>query len=181
MKMTKVIEKSCPICEKEVLRIEDYRNGYCKSCRAKYNKDYYIDKVANKRFIYFLKGKDDKCLYVGSTKGKYRAIYHLKGLSHLELYTNDWVQLGLNKLVYADVTEITRDDKERYFLEKMYIQMYQPILNSDNEPDPSLETDRIESFVDLIYNQYIEFREIDIKKTSHEGKAFFNYNDLVLR
>lgn len=145
-----------------------------------YFKDYYKNNVANKRFVYMLFGKE-KCLYIGSTKGKYRVIHHLQGHSQLELKTQDWEQLGLKKLVYADVTDITKDDAERYFLEKIYIQMHEPFLNSDNEPDPSIETERIESFIDLIYNNYIEFTEIDIKKAPHDnGKDFFNLHDLIL-
>jgi len=59
--------------------------------------------------------------------------------------------------------------------------MYQPLLNSDNEPDPSIDLERIESFTDLIYNGYIEFKEVDIKKiTLSADKITFNFNDLIL-
>lgn len=179
--MTKEVEnkeKYCVICGRG-LGINMI--SYCSSCRAKYNKDYYTDNVANKRFVYMLLGEDDKMLYIGSCKGKYRVIYHLKGLTHLGLYPKDWVQLGLNKLVYADVTDITKDDAERYFIEKMYLQMYQPILNSDNEPDPLLSLEKIESFTDLIYNDYIEFQEVDIKKiTLQDSKVISNFDSLIL-
>ena len=105
----------------------------------------------------------------------------MKGLTHLGLYPKDWVQLGLNKLVYADVTDITKDDAERYFIEKMYLQMYQPILNSDNEPDPLLSLERIEAFTDLVYNDYIEFKEVNIKKiTLQDSKVISNFDSLIL-
>lgn len=160
---------------------KEYFQDYYKE-NKQYFKDYYTNNIANKRFVYFMIGKDDKVLYIGSTKGKYRIIHHLQGHSQLELYPRDWEQLGLNKLVYADVTDITRDDAERYFLEKMYIQMYQPLLNSDNEPDPKLELERIESFTDLIYNDYIEFREVDIKKiTLSKDKITFGFDNLILQ
>lgn len=159
--------------------LREYSRNYYKE-NTQYFKDYYKEKVSAKRFVYMLVGKD-RVLYIGSTSGRYRAIHHLQGHSHLELKELDWVQLGLDKLVYADVTEITRDNAERYFLEKMYLQMYQTLLNSDNEPDPLIEKERIESFTDLIYNQYIEFREIDIKKiTLQDSKVTFDFSDLVL-
>lgn len=173
-------DKYCVKCG-EVLDIDTWGKSYCKTCRAEYNKTYYTEQVAGKRFVYILLGQDNRCLYVGSTKGKYRAIQHLQGHSQKELSPPDWVQLGLDKLVYADVTDITRDDAERYFLEKMYIQIHEPLLNSDNEPDPNISLERIESFADLIYNNFIEFREVDIKKIIlPEGKTIFNYSDLIL-
>ena len=159
--------------------LRSYSRKYYKENKP-YFKDYYKNKVANKRFVYMLEGKDNKILYIGSCKGKYRVKNHLQGNSQLELRGQDWVQLGIKKLIYADVTDITKDDAERYFIEKIYIQMHEPLLNSDNEPDPDLELERIESFIDLIYNDYIEFKEIDIKKAPHESKDFFNYNDLIL-
>ena len=161
--------------------LREYSRNYYKE-NKEYFHDYYRDKVASKRFVYFLVGAGDKVLYVGSCKSKYRVIYHLKGLTHLELYPMDWVQLGINNIIYADVTGITANDAERYFLEKMYIQIYKPLLNSDNEPDPTLTLEKIESFTDLIYNNYIEFKEIDIKKItlSADDKIKFNYDDLIL-
>ena len=160
--------------------LREYSRNYYKE-NKQYFQNYYREQVANKRFVYFLVGKEDRILYIGSTSGKYRAIHHLQGHSQLELKPKDWIALGIDKLVYADVTEITRNKDERYFLEKMYIQMYQPLLNADHEPDPKLELERIESFTDLIYNDYIEFQEVDIRKiTSPEGKVIFNFNDLIL-
>lgn len=160
--------------------LREYSRNYYKE-NKQYFKDYYRNNIANKRFVYMLVGVDDKTLYIGSTSGKYRAIHHLQGHSQLELKPRDWMQLGLDKLVYADVTDITRDDAERYFLEKMYIQIHQPLLNSDNEPDPSIDLERIESFTDLIYNDYIEFKEIDIKKiTLQDSKVTFDFDSLVL-
>ena len=78
--------------------LREYSRNYYKE-NPKYFKDYYRDKIANKRFVYFLVGADDRILYIGSTKIKYRCIHHLQGLTHLELYPKDWLQLGLNKLV----------------------------------------------------------------------------------
>ena len=68
--------------------LREYSRNYYKE-NKEYFQDYYRDKVASKRFVYFLVGKDNKVLYVGSTKGKYRVIHHLKGFSHLELLEQD--------------------------------------------------------------------------------------------
>jgi len=160
--------------------LREYSRNYYKE-NKEYFQDYYMNKVANKRFVYSL-WAGDKVLYIGSCKSKYRAIHHLQGLTHLELYPEQWAALKVDKLIYADVTGITANDAERYFLEKMYIQIYEPILNSDNEPDPTLTLEKIESFTDLIYNGYIEFKEVDIRKItlSADDKIKFNYDDLIL-
>lgn len=175
-------EKYCSICG-EVLDIDTWGKSYCRTCRAAYNQDYYKDKVSAKRFVYMLVGADDKVLYCGSTKGKYRVIYHLKGLTHLELQEQDWEQLGLNKLVYADVTEITRNDLERCYIERLYIDLYKPLLNNSRPDTEELDIEKMEVLEDIVYNEYIDIVEIPIKKItlSADDKIKFNYSDLILQ
>lgn len=174
-------ERYCSICG-EVLELDMYGKSYCKTCRADYNKTYYTEQVASKRFVYILLGKDDKVLYVGSTKGKYRVIYHLKGLSHLELKEQDWIQLGLTRLIYADVTEITQNDLERCYIERLYIDQHKPLLNNQKPDKEEIDTEKMEILEDIVYNDYIDIEEIDIKKIiSPASKINFNYCDLILQ
>lgn len=184
-------EKYCYLCG-EVLELDLWGKSYCRTCKAEYNKsyykenkdyykDYYKEQVANKRFVYMLLGADDRVLYIGSTKGKYRAIYHLKGLTHLGLQEQDWEQLGVGRLVYADVTEITQNDLERCYIERLYIEQYKPLLNNQKPDTEQIDIEKMEILEDIVYNEYIDTEEIDIMKiTSPEGKVTFNFNDLIL-
>ena len=174
-------EKYCSICG-EVLDIDTWGKSYCKTCRAEYNKTYYTEQVAGKRFVYILLGQDNRCLYVGSTKGKYRVIYHLKGLTHLELQEQDWIQLGLTKLIYADVTEITQNDLERCYIERLYIERYKPLLNNQKPDTEQIDIEKMEILEDIVYNEYIDIIEIPVKKiTLSNDKITFDNSDLILQ
>lgn len=196
-------KKYCSKCG-EVLEV-GYIQNYCRTCKAEYNqryvednkeynkqyrednreyykeyqKQYYKDNIANKKFIYFIESRD-RTLYIGSCKGKYRVIYHLKGQSHLEALVQDWAELGVAKVRYIDVTEIVNNDDERLYIEKLYIDMYKPLLN-DAEIRTDLDISIMERLEDIVYNEYVEFEEIDIKKaTSCSGEVTFNFKDLIL-
>lgn len=173
-------EKYCSICG-EVLDIDLWGKSYCRTCRAEYNKTYYTEQVAGKRFVYMLLGADDRPLYIGSCKGKYRVIYHLKGLTHLELQEQDWIQLGLTRLIYADVTEITHNDLERCYIERLYIDQYKPLLNNQRPDDAEIDIEKMEVLEDIVYNEYIDIVEIDIKKiTLQDSKVTFDFDSLIL-
>lgn len=171
--------KYCSICG-EVLDIDTWGKSYCKTCRAEYNKTYYTDKVAGQRFVYSL-WAGDRCIYVGSCISRYRIIQHLRGGTHLKLDPGQWAALKLDKLIYADVTEITENDAERCFIERLWIDMYKPFHNKE-VPRADIDIEKMEILEDLIYNEYIDIEEIDIKKIiSPASKINFNYYDLILQ
>ncbi len=172
-------EKYCSICG-EVLDINTWGKSYCRTCRAAYNQDYYINKVANRRFIYSL-WAGDRCIYVGSCISIYRVVQHLKGGTHLKFSPEQWAALDIDKLIYTDVTDITYDNKERRYIEKLWFDMFSPLFNKENPMNEVIDIERMEILEDLIYNHYIDIEEIPIKKiTSPDGKVTFNFNDLIL-
>ena len=171
--------KYCSICG-EVLDIDTWGKSYCKTCRAEYNKTYYTDKVAGQRFVYSL-WAGDRCLYVGSCISIYRVVQHLKGGTHLKLDSEKWIALGLDKLIYSNVSDITENDLERCYIEKLWIDMYKPLLNNQRPDDAEIDIEKMEVLEDIVYNEYIDIVEIDIKKvTSPSGKATFDFSNLIL-
>lgn len=141
--------------------LQEYQRGYrLKNFEhlQEYQKEYQSKKVSNKRWIYIFFAKDGTCLYVGSCKSKYRVKQHLAGATHLELNSKDWAQLELAKIVYADVTDITQNDKERLYIEQLYIDQYQPLLNEENAVSKlSIPNKKMQALKDIVYNQNIDF------------------------
>lgn len=173
-------EKYCSICG-EVLDIDTWGKSYCKTCRAEYNKTYYTDKVAGQRFVYSL-WAGDRCLYVGSCVSIYRIAQHLRGGTHLLLTPDQWEALKVDKLIYSNVSDITENDLERCYIEKLWIDMYKPLLNNQRPDDAEIDIEKMEVLEDIVYNEYIDIVEVDIKKIiSPEGKTIFNYSDLILQ
>ena len=173
-------EKYCSICG-EVLDIDTWGKSYCKVCRAEYNKTYYTEQVAGKRFVYSL-WAGSKCLYVGSCVSIYRIGQHLRGGTHLKFSPEQWAALDIDKLIYTDVTDITQDNKERRYIEKLWFDMFSPLFNKEKPFNEDIDIEKMEILEDLIYNEYIDIVEIDIKKItlSADDKIKFNYDDLIL-
>lgn len=171
-------EKYCSICG-EVLDIDLWGKSYCRTCRAEYNKTYYTEQVAGKRFVYSL-WAGNRCLYVGSCISIYRVVQHLRGGTHLRLDPEKWIALGLTRLIYTDVTEITENDLERCYIEKLWIDMYKPFHNKE-VPGADIDIEKMEILEDLIYNEYIDIVEVDIKKiTLQDSKVTFDFDSLIL-
>lgn len=172
-------EKYCSICG-EVLDIDTWGKSYCKTCRAEYNKTYYTEQVAGKRFVYSL-WAGDRCLYVGSCVSIYRIAQHLRGGTHLLLTPDQWEALKVDKLIYSNVTDIALDEKERNYIEQLWINMYGPLLNKGKPDYDGIREEKMEILEDLVYNQYIDIEEIDIKKiTLRGGKVISDLSYLIL-
>lgn len=170
--------KYCSICG-EVLDIDTWGKSYCRTCRAEYNKTYYTEQVAGGRFVYSL-WAGDRCLYVGSCISIYRIVQHLRGGTHLRLDPEKWIALGLNKLIYSNVSDITENDLERCYIEKLWIDMYKPFHNKE-VPGADIDIEKMEILEDLIYNEYIDIVEVDIKKiTLQDSKVTFDFDSLIL-
>lgn len=170
--------KYCSICG-EVLDIDLWGKSYCRTCRAEYNQVYYKDKVAGQRFVYSL-WAGNRCIYVGSCISIYRVVQHLRGGTHLRLDPEKWIALGLTRLIYTDVTEITENDLERCYIEKLWIDMYKPFHNKE-VPGADIDIEKMEILEDLIYNEYIDIVEVDIKKiTLQDSKVTFDFDSLIL-
>ena len=171
-------EKYCVKCG-EVLDIDTWGKSYCRTCRAEYNKTYYTEQVAGKRFVYSL-WAGNRCYYVGSCISRYRIIQHLRGGTHLKLDPEQWAALKLDKLIYADVTDITENDAERCYIERLWIDMYKPFHNKE-VPGADIDIEKMEILEDLIYNEYIDIVEVDIKKiTLQDSKVTFDFDSLIL-
>lgn len=115
--------KKCSKCGAKITK----KDGYCRSCRSKYNKQYKRHIAGN--YIYIFVGRDLEPLYVGSCKYiGIRTSDHLNGHSHLKRTLADWKLLGLNNIEYAIVDVETK--KERLYIEKYLIDKWEPLLNN---------------------------------------------------
>ena len=94
---------------------------------------------------------------------------------------NLWAALDIDKLIYTDVTDITQDNKERRYIEKLWFDMFSPLFNKEKPFNEDIDIEKMEILEDLIYNEYIDIVEIDIKKiTSPDGKVtFFKLSRLI--
>lgn len=172
-------EKYCASCG-EVLELDMHGKSYCRTCRSEYNKTYYNEQVAAKRFVYSL-WADDRCLYVGSCISKYRIIQHLRGGTHLECNPKKWEALEVDKLLYSDVTDITENDFERCYIEKIWIDMYEPFLNRGKPDYEGTSIEKMEILEDIVCNEYIDTEKVDIRKiTLREGKVISDLSYLIL-
>ena len=96
--------------------------------------------------------------------------------------SDQWEALKVDKLIYSNVTDIALDEKERNYIEQLWINMYGPLLNKGKPDYDGIREEKMEILEDLVYNQYIDIEEIDIKKIiSPASKINFNYYDLILQ
>lgn len=155
----------CSRC-REVKGVEKMLNyhDYCKDCYGKYQSGYYRDKVRNGEYIYILWSVDGEPLYIGSTNNRYRLVKHLNGNSHLKFKTKDWYKLGLLNCTYARVSDIILNNQERLFLERLYIELHKPKLNSDDLETVEIDQDREEELRHYFERQYITFTSININR-----------------
>lgn len=174
------------------------RDYYCKECRADYNRKYKADhkeEIAEKQrdyrarkhyrqFVYIIWGRIDGMvvpLYIGSTKRPRRTSEHLSGRNGTS--AEQWVEFGIHKVEYADVTELVDSRAEREYLEELFIEELEPMLNKRAINSPISE-ERMEELSEIMYNELVEFRELEIipktKKTSSgKEEIFFNTDDLI--
>ena len=138
---------------------ETDKHGYCPRCRQEYNKRYWAENSQN-HYLYAMIDNDNKYLYIGSTVDSYRIYKHLNAQSHINMNLEQWQQEGLDKIIYADVTEIVEDYNERLYLERLLIEKYNPRLNG-SAPVSEIQTHRInvlEHDLDLIDFEEFEYK-----------------------
>lgn len=179
----------CPRCKNAfILKYE----GYCKTCKSalnkeyrethpdyfeQYNKDYY-----SRQFIYIIWGVLDGIetpLYIGSTCRPHRINEHLRGYNGTT--TEQYLDANAYKVTYANVTGLVHSKKERFYLEDLYILEYEPVFNKGLN-NVEIEEEVMENLGEVMYNDCIEFEEMDIKKVTTPSQVVtFDFDNLVLR
>ena len=145
---------------------ETDKHGYCPLCRKEYNKNYWAEN-SQEHYLYAMLNNAGEYLYIGSTVDSYRIYKHLNAQSHLNMNLEQWQREGLDKIIYAQVTEIVEDYQERLYLERLLIEKYNPKLNG-SAPISEIQTDRInilEHDLDLL-----EFEEFEYKLQPVQAK-----------
>ena len=138
---------------------ETDKYGYCPRCRKEYNQWYWAEH-SQEHYLYAMLGQNGEYLYIGSTRDSYRIYKHLNSQSHLNMNLEQWQREGLQKIIYADVTQIIQDYQERLYMEQLLIDRHKPSLNG-SAPVSEIQTDRInvlEHYLDLL-----EFEEFEYK------------------
>lgn len=190
-------EKYCSKCG-EILE-KGYIQGYCRTCKSEYQKQYrednkehlneyqkeYRETYYSQEYIYILWGVIDGVetpLYCGSTCRPHRINEHLRSYNGTNAKT--WVEGGIYKVTYADVTDLVETRRERFYLEDLYILELDPVFNKGLN-NVKIEEGRMEILGELMYNELIEFYvldvKVDIKKDSHDKEEIsFNHKNLIL-
>ena len=145
---------------------ETDKYGYCPRCRKEYNQWYWAEH-SQEHYLYAMLNSDGEYLYIGSTRDSYRIYKHLNAQSHLNMNLEQWQKEGLDKIIYAQVTQIVQDYQERLYIEKLLIEKYNPRLNG-SAPISQIQTDRISVLEHDL--DFIEFLEFEYKLQAVQAK-----------
>lgn len=169
---------------------------YCRTCKNEYdsqwrqaNRDHvkqyrkqYMDSITKDEYLYGMLMAERESLYIGSTCNQLRPRRHLRGQTHLELEPRDWIELGLSKIVYVNVTDLVYNRWEREVLEGFAIEDIEPLLNECIPNKDRVNVDRIEELRDMYREGLpVEYRTIDIEKvTNPDGQVTFKFDTIKL-
>lgn len=172
---------------------KDYYSDYNRMYQAE-NEDYFKEKRkqnyikdTDKHYLYSIESETES-LYVGATNNKKRPFTHLKGKTHLKINPQKWVEKGVKRIRYIDITEFLNDEhsdilySERDYLERLFIidNQNENMLN-DKLSNPCLRVDRMEELEHIFKNYLVDFDELEILQIVKDDLTVeFNYNDLRL-
>lgn len=120
--------QSKKLCIKCGINPRRNNHPWCLRCFRKYKKEW--DNSHKGYFLYIIKDKNNKILYVGETENiKARIENHLNGHSHIKnlIQSDEW-----EVIEFTDITNLINNREELEVLENDLIELYKPKYNKRN-------------------------------------------------